>query len=141
MTNLKSRVDFNKDLKLLKNYITKIRSAHSSLTGEYKVARAELIHKHIYNIRQFQTDMNKTVSEVRKSEKSMHMKSLLLQYREFARRCFRKYHVGLRDLRNNNMVRVDWRLRSILERHAAVYNTYRFGVRIMPGRNTWKDPL
>jgi hypothetical protein len=136
------RKDFKQDLKGLKKDISLVRNSVSNLKNKEKNIRKNIIHKHIHEIRQIQNDINIGSSILlKKSNEYKECKNNIRLYRRKAAAIYRKYHISLRDIIDQNLIKMNWRIRSILERHGQPTSKYRFGIRITPGKNPWKDNL
>jgi hypothetical protein len=135
------RKDFKDDLKDFKLQIADITKKHKAVRETLDGARKELINKHLFSINQIQTDINQMVTVVKSSEQMDSYKASLRIYRKKAKNIFRKYHLSFRDLERRKKLRVSWRLRWILERHRESFGFYKLGLRLSPGKKTWKDPL
>ena len=68
-------------------------------------------------------------------------KNSVKTYRKKANHVFRKYHMSFRELRERRIIKTSWRLRWVLERHRSAFTYYKMGVRIYPGKKTWRDTL
>jgi hypothetical protein len=141
INNLQTRADFKADLKAFKKSINVVRSARLVVLKESQNQKKQLIHRNIHAMREIQRDMNETYSGLSKSENYMSMRSGVAKYRKLASSMFRKYHVSFRDLHNSKVIKADWRLRHILERHGSPFSKWRFNLRFMPGKKLWDDPI
>jgi len=141
INNLQKRADFKADLKAFKKSINTVRSARLLVLKESRNQRKQFIHRNIHAIREIQRDMNETYSGLSKSENYMSMRSTVLKYRKVASSIFRKYHVSFRDLHSSGIIRADWRLRHILERHGSPFSRWRFNLRFTPGKKIMDDPI
>jgi len=131
--------EFKFDLRRLKRNISSFTKAFRKLNLKEKEEKKKIMKKHIYSLREIQNDMNIAVNNASKSEEKKACSKELLAYRRIERDIFRKYHLTLRDLVKRKILkRVDWRIRSVLERHARIMaSKYRFGIRIYPGSKKW----
>jgi hypothetical protein len=104
-----------------------------------KLERNTMIKTHIFSIRQIQSDMNTAVKGLSKCQERRVCFKEIKAYRRIERDVFRKYHLSLRDLLRKKIIRnMDWRVRSVLERHGRINSMgYRFGIRIYPGSKKW----
>jgi hypothetical protein len=131
--------EFKFDIKKMKRQISNCTKAFRLVNKKQKSEKNEMMKKHIFSIRQIQTDMNAAVNNLTNSEETSNCMKEVKAYRRIERDIFRKYHLSLRDLMRKKIVkRMDWRVRSVLERHRRIlpYN-YKFGVRIYPGSKKW----
>ena len=133
------RPDFKEDLKGMKRQISEVIRSHSKYNSEIKKIRQRTIHKHIHSINYIQQDVNNSVKQAGETEQAIALKRAVSLYRRKANHLFRKYHISFRDLRENNLIKAPWRIRFILEHHRTMTLTYKFGIRIMPGKGVWKD--
>jgi hypothetical protein len=123
----------------MKRQISNCTKAFRLVNKKQKSEKNEMMKKHIFSIRQIQTDMNAAVKNLSNSDEASNCMKEVKAYRRIERDIFRKYHLSLRDLMRKKIVkRMDWRVRSVLERHRRIlpYN-YKFGVRIYPGSKKW----
>jgi len=141
LDSYKKRTDFKADFKELKYTMNKVASSYNLVSKMILEGKKEFVHKHLYNINQLQKDMNEGLEYINNSEQMIKYKKALKNYRKSASLIFRKYHVSYRDMRQRGLLRHSWRLRSILERHRTGFSFYKLGIRIYPGRKSWKDPL
>lgn len=133
---------FKSDFKVLKSNINNIRLTHSKVLKEYGAINKKIIHKHIHSINQIQRDLNEAHSAVKKMDVSISLKKSISAYRRHARTMFTNYHTSIRSLIGAKLIKVNYRLRWILERHGHVHkNTWRNTIRIKPGKGLWKDPI
>jgi hypothetical protein len=129
------RDDFKADLKEIKQHITKVSKLYSAYNAKVKSGRGEIVQKHIHSINYLHSDMNQAFKTLNKSSESINLKSQIGIYRRKASNIFRKYGVSLRDLRLKKMIKVSWNIRHILERHHTIKSSYKFGIRIFPGKS------
>jgi len=135
------RDDFKKDIKELKKDISLVTSAHNKVGSMITNAKKDFVHKHLYTINQLQNDINENVKYVKESEEMNTYKNAVKGYRKKASYIFRKYHMSFRELRERGILRTSWRLRWILERHRSAFTYYKMGLRVYPGKKTWRDTL
>jgi hypothetical protein len=135
------RSDFKADLKDLKEHVSNVNKSHGSVSKLIKDAKNEFVHKHLYSINQMQTDLNEGVKYIKGSEQMNKYKSSVRDYRKKAGNIFRKYHMSFRELRERGLIRTNWRLRWILERHRTAFTYYKLGFRMYPGKKMWADVL
>lgn len=102
--------------------------------------RKKLLKKHVHSINYIQSDMNATVKQISSSEERKNIQSSVSKFRKTANSMFRKYNVSFRDLYRTGLVKTNWRIRNVLERHAQPVSSYKFGIRIFPGKKVWRDP-
>jgi len=133
--------EFQRDLKLMKKQVTLVKRSIGRYHKKSENLRNKLLKKHLHSINYIQSDMNEATKEVASTEERKNIRSSVSKYRRTAASMFRKYHVTFRDLCRKNMIRADWRLRHVLERHGSVFSSYRFGIRITPGKKMWRDPV
>jgi hypothetical protein len=133
------RKEFKSDLKVLKQRISTFNKHHSAFLCNAKKIKNDLLKRHKYNLAQFQTDMNASLSLVREDINNTECKKALRQFRNVAANIYNKHHLSLRDLRQRKLIKVNWRVGYILERHGGLYNSYRLGVRISPGAKKWEQ--
>lgn len=131
--------EFKSDIKKMKRQISTCIKLFRVLKVKQKKEKNDMMKKHIFSIRQIQDDMN---AVVKASSNSHEKKSCLKEvraYRHIERDIFRKYHLSLRDLlRKKILGRMNWRVRSVLERHGRIgEGIYKFGIRIYPGSKKW----
>jgi hypothetical protein len=131
--------EFKFDIKKLKRQISSCVKSFKKVKEKEKEAKNNLMKKHIFSIRQIQSDMNDTVRSVSKSTERNECFKDVRAYRRIEREIFTKYHLSLRDLVRRKIIRrMDWRVRSVLERHGRINaGRYRFGIRIYPGSKKW----
>jgi hypothetical protein len=137
-----SRREFKFDIKKMKRQISNCTKAFRLVNKKQQSEKNELMKKHIFTIRQIQTDMNTAVKNLSTSQEATNCTKEVKAYRRIERDIFRKYHLSLRDLMRKKIVkRMDWRVRSVLERHRRIlpYN-YKFGIRVYPGSKKWTVP-
>lgn len=139
--NLLARTDFMTNLKDLKRSISKVRKVKASFNKFSKKSRAEFIHTHIHDIRAIQKSLNIHYRGLTTCSQGKDLSSSVRKYRRLANDIFRRYHVSLRDLIDKRVIKMDWDLRSILERHGRHISTWRHSIRIMPGQKIWSDTL
>jgi len=135
------RDDFKKDIRELKKDISLVTSAHNKVGSMITNAKKDFVHKHLYTINQLQNDINENVKYVKESEEMNTYKNAVKGYRKKASYIFRKYHMSFRELRERGILRTSWRLRWILERHRSAFTYYKMGLRVYPGKKTWRDTL
>ena len=135
------RADFKKDIKEMKENISSVTAAHNKVSSIISSAKKDFVHKHIYTINQLQNDINENVKYVKESEEMNRYKNSVKTYRKKANHVFRKYHISFRELREKRIIKTSWRLRWVLERHRSAFTYYKMGVRIYPGKKTWRDTL
>jgi hypothetical protein len=134
-----SKREFKFDIKKMKRQISNCIKSFRKIKIKEKEGRRNLMKKHIFSIRQIQSDMNDVVKDISKSAETSQCLKEVKAYRRIERDVFRKYHLSLRDLIRKKIIRrIDWRVRSILERHGRISaGRYRFGIRIYPGSKKW----
>lgn len=134
-----SKREFKFDIKKMKRQISKCIKSFRRITLKEKENRGNLMKKHIFSIRQIQSDMNDAVRDWSKSAERVECFKEVRAYRRIERDIFTKYHLSLRDLIRKRIIRrMDWRVRSVLERHGRINaGRYRFGIRIYPGSKKW----
>lgn len=141
INNLQKRDDFKADVNIFKKTINTVRSVRGLVLKGAKNQREQFIHRNIHAIRVIQKDMNESYSDLSKSENYKTMRSSVSKYRKVANALFRKYHVSFRDLCNSKIIKADWRLRHILERHGSPFSRWRFNLRFSPGKKVMDDPI
>lgn len=131
--------EFKFDIKKMKRQISSFSKVFKRIVLKQKEEKNKLMKKHIYSVRQIQSDMNETVSNLSKSEEQRDCLKQLRSYRRIEREIFRKYHLSLRDIIRRKLIKsMSWRMRSILERHGRMFiHRYKFGIRIYPGSKKW----
>ena len=134
-----SKREFKFDIKKMKRQISSCIRSFRKFKLKEKEGKNNLMKKHIFSIRQIQSDMNAEVRNLSKSAETTECLKEVRAYRRIEREVFRKYHLSLRDLMRKKIIRrMDWRVRSILERHGRINaGRYRFGIRIYPGSKKW----
>lgn len=132
--------DFQRDLKLMKKQVNVVKRSIGTYHKKSENLRKKVLKKHLHSINYIQSDMNDIVKQLGSSEEKKGIRSSVTKYRKTAASIFRKYRVSFRDLYRKNLIKVNWRLRHILERHGQIFNSYRFGIRIYPGKKVWRDP-
>jgi len=134
-----SKREFKFDIKKMKRQISSCIRSFRKIKLKEKEGKNNLMKKHIFSIRQIQSDMNTEVRNLSKSAETSQCLKEVRAYRRIERDIFRKYHLSLRDLMRKKIIRrMDWRVRSILERHGRINaGRYRFGIRIYPGSKKW----
>jgi hypothetical protein len=135
------RSDFKKDLKELKENISVVSTTHSAVGSMIINAKKDIVHKHLYTINQIQNDINENVKLIKESEQMHKYKQSVRVYRKRANQIFRKYHLSFRELHQRGIIRAPWRVRWVLERHRTSFSYYKMGLRMYPGKKTWKDSL
>jgi len=141
LDQLQKRADFKEDFRKLKKSIRAVRSARVSVDITTQYQRKQVFHRNIYAIREFQKDLTETYSGLSKSETYKTMRSSIIKYRAVARSIFRKYHVSFRDLYTANLIKADWKLRHVLERHGSPFSKWKFNLRLWPGKKVMDDPM
>ena len=131
---------FNGDLKLLKKHISNYKTLRQRLHTNVRNIRNEIIHKHLYSINNIKQDMNNSLKELRTSEVFLEFRRSLRQYRKHAASVYRKYHLSLKDLIDNNLIKLTWGTRWELQRHGQ-FRLHRLGIRLYPGSKPFKDPI
>jgi hypothetical protein len=135
---IKHTSEFKEDVKKMKNHLGIISKKYLEANKLIKRSKNRLRNKHVFNLRQIQYDMNAAIKSVRNSNTYLTCKSEIAKYRGIERKFFRKYHITLRDLIRNRIIRLgNWNLRYAIERHGSLLRTYKFGIRIYPGSNKW----
>jgi hypothetical protein len=137
----KTRSDFKSDIQALKKCISGVTTAHNKISGLIKQGRDHILHKHLCSIKHIQAEMNDSVKIIKTGEEMVSYKKSVSKFRKQASNIFKKYHVSFRELVQRKIVKVSWRIRYRLERHQTAINYYKFGIRIYPGKNSWRDPL
>jgi hypothetical protein len=132
---------FTKDIKLMRTSIRAVTLAHGDVHRAFRNFKKELVHKHIHTINQIQSEMNAGLANIRNGEEVKKYKSSLSAYRKMAAFIFRNYHMSFRDLQNMKIIDVAWRVRWILERYRGGTTSWRYAIRISPGKKLWKDPI
>ena len=134
-----SKREFKLDIKKMKRQINSCIVSFRKFKEKETLERNTMLKKHIFSIRQIQTDMNTAVKGLSKSAERNKCFKEVKAYRRIERDVFRKYHLSLRDLLRKKIIRsMDWRVRSVLERHNRINSMgYRFGIRIYPGSKKW----
>jgi len=134
-----SKREFKFDIKKMKRQNYRCIRSFRKFKLKEKEGKSNLMKKHIFSIRQIQSDMNAEVRNLSKSAETTECLKEVRAYRRIEREVFRKYHLSLRDLMRKKIIRrMDWRVRSILERHGRINaGRYRFGIRIYPGSKKW----
>ena len=131
---------FNGDLKLLKKHISNYKTLRQRLHTNVRNIRNEIIHKHLYSINNIKQDMNNSLKELRTSEVFLEFRRSLRQYRKHAASVYRKYHLSLKDLIDNNLIKLTWGTRWELQTHRQ-FRLHRLGIRLYPGSKLFKDPI
>jgi len=139
MDAIVEREDFKSDLKELKKCIRNAAQSYNNYDKEMRNKRKALIRKHIHSINHIQHDMNQAVKDLAQSEAGSRIKTSMRIYRKKYGEIFRKYNITFRDLRERKLVKTTWRIRWMLEHHRVLNRTYRFGIRISPGKKTWRE--
>jgi hypothetical protein len=131
--------EFKLDIKKMKRQISSCMKSLRILKVKQQKEKNNMMKKHIFSIREIQTDMNAAVKNVSKCQEKMNCLKEVKAYRGIERYIFRKYHLSLRDLMRKKIIgRMNWRVRSVLERHGRIgEGVYKFGVRIYPGSKKW----
>jgi hypothetical protein len=137
-TILKNK-DFQGELKLMKKQVALVKQSIGRYNKKSENLRKKVLKKHLHSINYIQSDMNEAKKELASTEEKKNIRSSVSKYRKTAASMFRKYHVSFRDLRRKNMIKADWRLRNILERHGSIFGSHKFGIRIYPGKKIWRD--
>lgn len=139
LTPLDNKEEFKKDVAKMSQYVKDYRTARGKLEVRLKSVRTDVIKKHIFAIRQIHGDLNDSVKRLKESESMKNTLSALRKFRVFSRSFHGKYHLSLRDLIRRNYIRdISWNHRSVLERHHGIMTTtYRFQIRIKPGKQLW----
>ena len=134
-----SRREFKFDIKKLKRQISTCIKSFRKVKEKEKEEKNTMMKKHIFSIRQIQSDMNSAVKGLTNSAERNECFKDVRAYRRIERDIFTKYHLSLRDLMRKKIIRrMDWRVRSVLERHGRINaGRYRFGIRIYPGSKKW----
>jgi hypothetical protein len=134
-----SKREFKFDIKRLKRHISSCMKSFKKVRSKEKEEKKNLMKKHIFSIRQIQCDMNATVKGLNTSNERNECYKDVRAYRRVEREIFTKYHLSLRDLVRRKIIRrMDWRVRSVLERHGRINaGRFRFGIRIYPGSKKW----
>jgi hypothetical protein len=132
---------FKTDFKTMRSSIRDVMTSSTSVSKAFTNIKAKIIHKHIHTINQIQSELNTEITNVRKGEEMKKYRSSLRSYRKIAASIYRKYHISFRNLYDRKMLKVGWRSRWILERHRTGFNTYRYSIKILPGKKLWKDPI
>lgn len=132
--------NFKRDLKVMKKQVAGVKRSIGKYHKKSENLRKKVLRKHLHSINYIQSDMNDAIKEMESTEEKKEIRSSISKYRKTANLIFRKYHVSFRDLCRKNMIKANWRLRHILERHGQVFNSYKFGIRIYPGKKVWRDP-
>lgn len=132
--------EFKFDIKKIKRQISSFSKVFKKVCLKQKEEKNKLMKKHIYSVRQIQSDMNVSVSNLSKSEEYSECLKEIRSYRRIERDIYRKYHLSLRDIIRRNLIKnMSWRVRNILERHGRIHlHRYRFGIRIYPGSKKWE---
>jgi hypothetical protein len=139
---LSSKRGFKFDIMKMKRQIRNCTITFKKFKEKEKLERNIMMKKHIFSIRQIQSDMNNAIKGLSKSAERKVCFKEIQAYRRIEREIFRKYHLSLRDLLRKKIIKnMDWRVRSMLERHARINSWgYRFGIRIYPGSKKWTLP-
>jgi hypothetical protein len=131
---LKKKKEFQTDLKNLKTYCRDVTRANNLIDCAIKGERADIIEKYSDTLNAIQKDMNDASVKVMKSEETaMYRKAIRLAKKE-VNNIFRKYHLDLRDLINNNLLKISWAVRYTVQHHRNYFSTYKMGIRLYPGR-------
>jgi hypothetical protein len=136
---LDNNEEFKRDVAKMSQYVKDYKTARGKLEVRLKNVRTDVVKKHIFAIRQIHGDLNDSVKRLKESESMKNTLSALRKFRVFSRSFHRKYHLSLRDLIRRNYIKdISWNHRSVLERHHGIMRTtYRFQIRINPGRQLW----
>ena len=135
---IKDTSEFKEDVKKMKHHLSIVSKKYLDANKLIKRGRNKLRNKHVFNLRQIQYDMNEAIKSVRTSNEYLRCRSELAKYRSLERKFYRKYHISLRDLIRNRIIRLgNWNLRYAIQQHGAILRTYKFGIRIYPGSNKW----
>jgi hypothetical protein len=132
--------DFQDDLKLMKKQISVVNRSIGVYHKKSENIRKKILKKHLHSINYIQSDMNEATKQLAFTEEKKNVRSSISKYRKTAASMFRNYHVSFRDLYRKNMIKANWRLRHVLERHGSIFSSYKFGIRIRPGKKIWRDP-
>ena len=131
---------FNGDLKLLKKYISNYKSLRQKIYTAEKIKRKELIHKHLYSLNNINQDMNNSLKDLRTSGLFLEFRRSLKQYRKHAAYVYRRYHLSLKDLIDNKLIKTSWGTRWELQRHRPFIFS-KLKIRLFPGSKPFKDPI
>lgn len=138
ISKLKTNPDFKNDLKTYKASIRKVSGAMANHNKYMRLLNKNVIKKHLYTINQIQSDINDAYSNSTNTRSSQICRKAVRQCKKHAKVIFDKYHISGRELRNEKLVKMNWRLTSVLEYHRHSYsNRYNFRIRINPGRKQW----
>ena len=140
LESFKKRMDFKRDIKLLKQDISEFTRAQGTMERLLTNARDDLFHKHLYSINHLRKDMNTTVKDLKETEEMLGYKKSIQKFRKHAAGIFRKYHTSFRELHIHGIIKCSWRVRGVLERHRN-FGFYKLGCRVYPGTKAMKDPL
>ena len=133
--------EFNNDLKDLKMSIRNVMSNHTKVVKLHKIAKKQVVHKHIHTINQIQSELNAAMLGVKDTDEMKNYSKYLRIYRKKSRLFFNKHHVSFRNLNDARIIRVGWRARFILERHRNGFSMWQYSLKIKPGGKRWKDPI
>ena len=136
---IKNNPAFIPDLKQVKKIISRATLCYNQYIRKEQIIKRNLVKRHIFSIRQLQSDMNNTAKSLNTTVEYKQLKSSIQAYIKFNRTVMQKYHVSMRDLRKHNLIKsFNWRVRSLLENHQRINQSgWRFRVSIMPGSNKW----
>jgi hypothetical protein len=130
----------NSSIKQIKKEICNVKKAAKDLDTIAKKLNQGIIHKHIYSLNHIQIDTNIAKRKFKESRAYTNYVQCVRRYRKIEKHIFRTYNITMRDLINNQILKIPWRLRRILlYRGLPIYNTYN-RIRIAPGKKVWKDP-
>jgi len=135
-----NKASFQNDLRTYKESIKNFIKEANKIQKEINSIRDNNIKKHILSIRIIQDDLNQSIKSVRNGELMKSTKVALRNFRRVSNMFYRKYHLSMRDLIRRKIIRdMNWKNRSVLERHNNILSmrSYRFGIRIMPGKKSW----
>lgn len=133
---------FKNDLRTYKECINEYTRHASTLQKNINSIRRDIIKKHIISIRVIHDDLNTSIKRVKNSELMKTAKSALRKFRRVSNIFYRKYHLSLRDMIRQKIIReISWQNRSVLERHNNILKmrAYRFAIRIVPGKRSWSQ--
>lgn len=138
LTRLSDDAEFKKHVKAYKATVRDVSKSIVLYNRSVRFKHKQLIQKHIFSIKQIQQDMNESYASLRDTEEASNCNKAVRKSRAYARKIYEKYHISLRDMRRQGLVRMPWYLRSLLEHHRQLNSPrYNFRIRIKPGNKKW----
>jgi len=138
LTRLSDDAEFKKHVKAYKATVRDVSKSIVLYNRSVRVKHKQVIQKHIFSIKQIQEDINESYAGLRDTEEATNCNKAVRKSRAYARKIYEKYHISLRDMRRQGLVRMPWHLRSLLEFHRQLLSPrYRFKIRIIPSNKKW----